>query len=429
MSFGFMGIQFGFALQLANTSRIFQIFGGDVENLAIYYIAGPITGLVVQPIIGYFSDRTWHPRWGRRRPYFMAGALLASAALVLMPNAGFLYGAIGVLWIMDTSFNVAMEPFRAFVGDKLPSDQRTLGYATQTFLIGIGAVIASSLPWILTELGVDNKAGENEIPDTVTYSFYAGAVAILLAVGVTVFTTKEYPPEDLEEFEKEKANTRLLDVFYDIFGGLLKMPKTMVQLAVVQFFSWFAFYCMWVYMTPTVAENVFGTTDPKSDLYQEAGNWVGNCFAVYNGMPLIFAFLLPVLARYTSRKFTHAICLTIGGIGLGSVFFVTDQNTLLLSMVGIGVAWTSILSMPYAILVGALPEKRLGYFVGVFNFFIVIPQLIAGLILGPVIKNLFGKDATMTLLLGGALLLLGAISVVFVTDKDDVRGQSKSAAT
>ncbi len=424
MSFGFMGIQFGFALQLANTSRIFQIFGGEVENLAIYYIAGPITGLVVQPIIGYFSDRTWHPKWGRRRPFFMAGALLASVALVAMPNAGVLWAAIGVLWIMDTSFNVAMEPFRAFVGDKLPSEQRTMGYATQTFLIGIGAVIASMLPYILTEFGVSNEAGENEIPTTVKYSFYAGAVAILLAVGVTVFSTKEYPPEDLEAFKEEKKNTKLLDVFYDIFGGLLKMPKTMVQLAVVQFFSWFAFYCMWVYATPTVAENVFGTKDVNSDLFQEAGNWVGNCFAVYNGMPLIFAFLLPLVARWTSRKLTHAICLAFGAIGMASVFFVTDKYMLLLSMVGIGIAWTSILSMPYAILVGALPEKRLGYFVGVFNFFIVIPQLIAGLALGPIIKNLFSNDATMTLLLGGICLLLGAFSVAFVTDQDDVVAQT-----
>lgn len=420
MSFGFLGIQFGFALQLANTSRIFQTFGGEVENLAFYYIAGPITGLLVQPIIGYLSDRTWSPRWGRRRPFFLIGALLATMALIVMPNSPSLYFAIGMLWIMDTAFNVSMEPFRAFVGDKLPSEQRTLGYSMQSFFIGIGAVIASLLPFIFTYYGVDNEAKENVVPDSVKYAFYVGAAAIFIAVGYTVLTTKEYPPEDLEAFKKEKAATKGIGhAFTDIIGGLVQMPITMIQLAVVQFFSWFAFYCMWVYATPAVAENVWGATDPQSDAYQEAGNWIGVLFAVYNGVAFLVAFLLPIIANATTRKITHQICLTLGGIGLLSLLFIKDEWALMGSMALIGFAWSSVLSMPYAILIGSLPENKLGYFVGVFNFFIVIPQLIAGLLLGGIVENFFWGEPIYAMVIGGVSFFLAAASVVFVKDKDE----------
>lgn len=422
MSFGFLGIQFGFALQLANTSRIFQTFGGEVENLAIYFIAGPVTGLLVQPIIGYLSDRTWSPKWGRRRPYFMIGALLATAALIVMPNSPTLYFAIGMLWIMDTAFNISMEPFRAFVGDKLPSEQRTQGYSMQSFFIGIGAVIASLLPYIFTKLGVDNEAQANQIPDTVKYAFYVGAAAILLAVGYTVLTTKEYPPEDMEAFKREKKETKgILHAFTDIIGGLVKMPGTMIQLALVQFFTWFAFMCMWVYATPAVAENVWNATDPQSAGYQEAGNWIGVLFAVYNGVAFLIAFLLPVIANATTRKITHQICLVLGGIGLISMFFVTSKWGLMLSMAGIGFAWCSTLSMPYAILIGSLPENRLGYFVGVFNFFIVIPQLVASLVLGPLINDAFGNKPIFAMVIGGISFFLAAAAVFIVKDKDEVK--------
>lgn len=422
MSFGFLGIQFGFALQLANTSRIFQKFGGEVEDLAIYYIAGPITGLLVQPIIGYLSDRTWSPRWGRRRPFFMIGAILATAALCIMPNSPSLYFAIGMLWIMDTAFNISMEPFRAFVGDKLPSDQRTMGYSMQSFFIGIGAVIASCLPYLFTTWGVSNEAPEGVVPDSVKFSFYVGAVAILLAVGYTVFKTKEYPPEDMEAFKREKAATKgIANAFSDIFSGIFKMPTTMIQLAVVQFFSWFGLYCMWVFATPAVAENAFGTTDPNSAAYSDAGDWVGILFAVYNGVAFLVAFLLPVIANKTSRKTTHQISLILGGIGLLSMLFIKDQYWLMLSMVGIGFAWSSILSMPYAILIGSLPENKLGFFVGVFNFFIVIPQLIAGLVLGPIVEHVFDKQPIYTLVLGGISFFIAAASVFLVKDNDDIK--------
>lgn len=422
MSFGFLGIQFGFALQLANTSRIFQIFGGEVENLPIYFIAGPITGLVVQPIIGYMSDRTWSPRWGRRRPYFMIGAILATAALIIMPNSPTLYFAIGMLWIMDTSFNISMEPFRAFVGDKLPSEQRTQGYSMQSFFIGVGAVIASSLPFLFTKMGVSNESLPNEVPDSVKYAFYVGAAAIFLAVGYTVLKSKEYPPEDMEAFKREKEATKGIGhAFADIIGGLVKMPNTMMQLAVVQFFSWFAFYCMWVYATPAIAENVWGVTDPNAKAYQDAGDWVGILFAIYNGVAFLIAFLLPVLANATTRKITHQIALVAGGLGLLSMIFIKSDTGLILSMIGIGIAWSSVLSMPYAILIGSLPENKLGYFVGVFNFFIVIPQLIAGLVLGPIIKDGFDNEPIYAMVLGGLSFFLAALSVFLVKDNDDIK--------
>lgn len=405
---------------MTNMSRIFQTYGAEVEQLAIFAIAGPVTGLLVQPIIGYFSDRTWSPKWGRRRPYFIIGAILATFALILMPNSPSLYMSIGMLWIMDSAFNVSMEPFRAFVGDKLPSSQRTMGYAMQSFFIGIGSVVAALMPLIFTKLGVANTAAEHVIPDSVKYSFYVGAFAIFSAVLYTVLTTKEYPPENLAAFEREKkATAGIGNMFSEIFGGLLKMPRTMIQLALVQFFTWFGLVAMWTYMTPTVAKYAFNAPDPASEAYQEAGNWVGVMFAVYSAVSFAVAFLLPMLAKVTSRKTTHQISMLIGGISLIAIFFIRDAYMLLLPMIGIGVAWASLLSMPYAILIGALPEKKLGYFVGVFNFFIVIPQLIANTVLGWVLKDLFGGETIYMMLVGGIAFLIAAISVFVVEDKDE----------
>jgi maltose/moltooligosaccharide transporter len=418
MSFGFLGIQFGFMLQVVNMSRIFQTYGGEVENLAMYAIAGPVTGLLVQPIIGYLSDRTWSPKWGRRRPFFLIGALAATFALVIMPNSPGLYVAIGMLWVMDSAFNIAMEPFRAFVGDMLPEKQRTLGYAMQSFFIGLGSVIAALMPTILTSFGVENVAPDKEIPDSLRFSFYIGAVVIAAAVIYTVATTKEYPPSDLKAFEEEKRKTKgFFRGIVEIFSGLIKMPKTMIQLAVVQFFTWFGLNAMWAFMTPTVAENVFHAPDPKSAGFQEAGNWVGVMFAMYSLVSFLIAFLLPVIAKATSRKATHMISLLIGGLSLISIFFIRDQYLLLLPMIGVGVAWASLLSMPYAILVGALPEGKLGYYVGVFNFFIVIPQLVASMTLGKILTGAFHGQTVYMSVLGGISFLIASASVFLVEDK------------
>jgi maltose/moltooligosaccharide transporter len=418
MSFGFLGIQFGFMLQITNMSRIFQTYGAEVENLAIYAIAGPVTGLLVQPIIGYLSDRTWSPKWGRRHPFFLIGAILATLALLVMPNSPGLYFSIGMLWVMDSAFNISMEPFRAFVGDMLPERQRTMGYAMQSFFIGLGSVISALLPTILTKAGVANVAEKHEIPDSVKFSFYIGAAVLLAAVLVTVFTTKEYPPADLKAFEAEKQKSKgILHAFTEIIGGLVSMPKTMLQLAVVQFFTWFGLNAMWAFMTPTVASNIFQTKDTESAAFQEAGNWVGVMFACYSLVAFMVAFLLPVLAKATSRKTTHLIALALGGVSLISILFIHDKYMLLLPMIGVGIAWASLLSMPYAILVGALPEGKLGYYVGVFNFFIVIPQLVASTTLGPILKHVFHGETIYMSVLGGISFLIAAVSVLIVQDK------------
>jgi maltose/moltooligosaccharide transporter len=418
MSFGFFGIQFGFALQNTNTSRIFATLGASPDDLPLFWLAPPVTGLLVQPLIGYLSDNTWHPTWGRRRPFFFLGALLASIALFLMPNSTAIWMAILVLWLMDTSINVSMEPFRAFVGDKLDTTQQTAGFAMQTFFIGVGAVIASLLPTIFTDIfHVSNASLNGSIPDSVRYSFYAGGTAYFLAVLWTVLTASELPPEDLEKFRAErKASKTLLRSLREVFGGFMHMPKTMVQLALVQFFTWFALLAMWVYTTPAIADNVFGTTNGQSAAFQEAGNWVGILFAVYSGVSALAAFVLPVVARYTSRKLVHMVCLLVGGVSLISITAIHDKTLLMLPMVGVGIAWASILTMPYAILAGALPAKRMGYFMGVFNYFIVIPQIIAGLALGPLIKHVMGGHTVSALVLGGASMALGGLLTVLVRD-------------
>lgn len=434
MSFGFFGIQFGFALQNANTSRIFSTLGAKADDLPLFWLAAPITGLLVQPIIGYLSDNTWHPFWGRRRPFFFIGAILASTALFLMPNSTLLWMAVAVLWLMDASINISMEPFRAFVGDKLSPSQQTAGFAMQTFFIGCGAVIASLLPTIFSDyLGVSNSAANGAIPDSVRYSFYIGGAAYLLSVMWTVFTTDEFPPESLEKFKAERANSKgLKNAVLEILGGFGQMPKTMIQLAVVQFFSWIALFAMWIYTTSAIADNVYHTTDATSSAFQDAGNYVGIMFAVYNGISAIAAFLLPILAKRTSRKFVHTLCLIIGGLSLASLFLITS-NTVLFSiptpwanfdftllfvpMIGVGIAWASILTMPYSILAGALPSEKMGYYMGVFNFFVVIPQIVSGLLLGFFTQYFFQGHTVKTLMLGGICMIAAGFLTLIVKDE------------
>lgn len=421
MSFGFFGIQFGFALQNANVSRIFQTLGAEIDDIGFLWLAAPVTGLLVQPIIGYLSDRTWHPRWGRRRPFFFIGALLSAIALFLMPQSSVLWMAATLLWVLDASINISMEPFRAFVGDKLPSSQRTTGFATQTFFIGLGAVIASMLPYIFTNwLGVSNTAPEGIISDSVKYSFYIGAVVFLASVLWTVFTTDEFPPENMAIWAEEKLRTKgILNGLKEISTGIFQMPKTMMQLAIVQFFTWLAFFAMWIYTTSGIAQNTFGSTDTTSKTYQDAGDWVGVMFMVYNGVSAITAFMLPMLAKKISRRFTHMICLVIGGIGLISMLFIGSKELLLLPMIGVGLAWSSTLTMPYAILAGAIPAKKMGYYMGVFNFFIVIPQIVAAAILGFFLKMFFNEEAIYALVIGGISMIIAGLLNFIVQDKDD----------
>jgi len=421
MSFGFLGIQFGLGLQNANMSRIFQTLGANIDDIPILWIAAPTTGLLIQPIIGYMSDRTWNGL-GRRRPYFLAGAILASLALIVMPNSSVLWVAAGLLWILDASINISMEPFRAFVADMLPSEQRTTGFAMQSFFIGTGAVVASALPYVMNNwFGVANTAPAGEIPPSVEYSFYMGAIAFLGAVIWTVVKTKEYPPDQFKAFHGESADAEHTSGgIREVLDDFVRMPKTMQQLAVVQFFSWFALFAMWINTTPVVTEYTFGSTDTSSKLYNEGADWVNIMFAVYNGVAALCAFLLPVMARRTSRKTVHIISLLMGGLGLASIFFVRNQYALILSMVGVGVAWASILSMPYAILAGALPPKKMGMYMGIFNFFIVLPQIVAAGILGFFIRNVFGGEVGFTMLLGGISMGIAALMVFFVRDVDDV---------
>lgn len=423
MSFGFLGIQFGFALQNANASRILQTFGADVEQLSWFWIAAPLTGMIVQPIIGHYSDNTW-TRLGRRKPYFLVGAIFASIALMLMPNAPMLTSLLspmligaGMLMIMDASFNVSMEPFRALVADLLPSDQRTLGFSIQTFLIGIGAVLGSWLPFLLAEVfNIDKTAAPGEIPPNVIYSFYTGGVVLISAIIWTVSTTKEYPPEKSDSVH-EKKSLGLVQIINDFAN----MPKTMKQLGVVQFFSWFALFSMWVYATPAVAVHIYGAPvgDTTSELYQDAANWVGVIFGIYNGVAAIYALFLPFIAHKIGRRATHSLSLTLGGLSLISFFFIKEPMMLLFPMIGIGVAWGSILSMPYAILAGSIPPKKMGIYMGIFNFFITIPQIINGIIGGPIVKRVYDSQAIYAIVVAGVLLIIAAISVNFVNDKDD----------
>jgi maltose/moltooligosaccharide transporter len=482
MSFGFLGIQFGFALQNGNVSRIFQTLGADIDQIPILWIAAPVTGLIIQPIIGYMSDKTWN-RLGRRRPYFLVGAILASTALFLMPNSPGLWMAVGMLWIMDASINITMEPFRAFVGDMLPDDQRTKGFTMQSFFIGIGAFVASWLPYALSEwFHISNTAPEGEIPMTVRLSFYLGGGVFLLAVLWTVLRTKEYNPEELKSFAEEEGKAvdakddkpdpvrkywrrgiiwslvglvfawpvyqyELEKELYILAGGLATfgilqlasaaliagkkeknglvsivtdlyhMPLTMRQLAIVQFFSWFALFSMWIYTTPAVTQTLYHTVDTTTEAYNEGANLVSGMFGWYNLFAAAFGLvLLPFLARLTNRKITHSIALVVGGVGLASIMILNNPQHMIFSMIGIGLAWASILAMPYAILTGSLPAHKMGVYMGIFNFFIVIPQILAATILGFMVKTLYGGDSIYALVTGGVSMVVAAVLILFVKD-------------
>ena len=416
MSFGFLGIQFGFALQNANASRILLTFGADVHHLSWFWLVAPITGMIIQPIIGLMSDKTWN-RFGRRRPYFLTGAVLTTIALILMPNAPHFAGYIapmfiggGLLMIMDASINISMEPFRALVADKLPDEQHTLGFSVQTLLIGIGAVVGSWLPYILSNFF--GFAGDSDVsgivPPNVVWSFYIGAAVLISAIVWTVVTTKEYPPEFYEDKSAKEFGKK----------EKFKIPTLMWQLLLVQFFSWFALFSMWVYTTPTVAQHFFGTTDPNSMAYQEAGNWVGILFGIYNGVSAILALLLPVIAKKVGRRLTHSLALTLGGLSFLSFFIITDYHFLIVPMIGIGFAWGSILAMPYAMLANSIPANKMGMFMGLFNMSITIPQIINGIFGGLILEYFFHDDPIYSIMMAGILMLLGAVSVVFVKDKD-----------
>jgi len=415
MSFGFLGIQFGWGLQLANMSPIYKYLHAEESTLPYLWLAGPITGLIIQPIIGSMSDRTWN-RLGRRRPYFLAGAVLASIALFFMPDSSNLWMAAGLLWILDASINITMEPFRAFVADNLPEEQRTLGFVMQSFFIGIGQTLANGLPYLFTYLGVVGVMATG-IPHSVDYSFKIGAAVFLIAVLWTVVSTSEYPPEDMEAFERMKRERKgVLAGFAEIFSSVAEMPSTMKQLAVVQFFTWFALPCMWQFFSLAIARHVFLAPDETSPLFARATEWGGLCFAVYNVVCFVIAFLLPSLAKKTSRKTVHIIALVCGGIGLISVLFVTNKWVLFGSMAGVGIAWASILSMPYVMLSTAVPPARMGVYMGVFNLFIVIPQIVMSLIVPNIFNNMLGGDPRNAVVLGGISLLVAAVTVLGVRD-------------
>ena len=479
MCFGFLGIQFGFALQNANVSRIFQTLGAEIDDLPILWVAAPVTGLIVQPIIGYLSDRTWN-RLGRRRPYFLFGAILASLALFVMPNSPALWVAAGMLWIMDASINISMEPFRAFVGDNLPQKQRTLGFAMQSFFIGIGAIVASALPWMMANwFEVSNVAGPGEIPDTVKWSFYLGGIVFLAAVSWTVFSTREYSPEEIAEFEAAEEDAHgapdpaprpaakyrsgglawiaagalllawivasqldkqlyilavgaiafgLLQIvtaslqnsgktdngLYHIVEDLFHMPRVMKQLAVVQFFAWFALFAMWIYSTAAVTGFHFGAADVTGQAYNDGANWVGVLFAAYNGFAALAAIVIPAMARRLGCRVSHLVNLAIGGVSLVSFIFIRDPVWLIVPMIGVGIAWASILSLPYALLSDVLPAAKMGIYMGIFNFFIVIPQLAAASVLGLLLRELFGGEAIYGLVIGGVLMIVAGLATLAV---------------
>jgi maltose/moltooligosaccharide transporter len=480
ISFGFFGIQIGFALQNGNMSRIFQALGTSLDDLPALWIAAPLTGLLVQPLIGHFSDRTWFGRLGRRRPYFLAGAILAALSLLLMPLAEVLFFAAVMLWMLDASLNISMEPFRAFVGDMLRKDQHTAGYSVQTAFIGAGAVVGSVFPYLLDHFGIANVAPDGQIPDTVKYSFWFGGIALFAAVMWTVLTTQEYSPAEMEAFdgpaedsggtiralaarsmggaaiwvvagaivtlmvelmglEKEvyllgallagygiasllainlAKSGRDNNVLSHIVGDFSGMPDIMKKLALAQFFSWSALFIMWIYTTPVVAQYMFGSADPASVAYGEGGNWVGTLFAMYNGVAALAAlFVLPALAKKIGKVKTHMICLLAGAAGYASFLFIRDPNMLIISEVGVGIAWASILAMPYAILASSLPQSKLGIYMGLFNVFIVVPQLLVATVMGSVLKAFFPTDPIWTMAVAAAVMVLAALAMLRVKEQ------------
>jgi maltose/moltooligosaccharide transporter len=426
MSFGFLGIQFGWGLQMANMSAIYEYLGARADQIPILWLAAPLTGLIVQPIIGHASDRTWGPL-GRRRPYFLAGAILSSVALILMPRSSTLWMAAGLLWVLDACINISMEPFRAFVADLLPEFQRTRGFAMQSLFIGLGAVVASALPYLLTHVFHVEARGTGSIPFTVRLSFYIGAAAFLGAVLWTIFTTKEYPPDNLAEFQKQKSeHAGLIASAGEILASIREMPRTMRQLAWVQVFTWLGLFCMWLYFPVAVARNVFGAPDTGSPLYSSGVEWAGVCFGMYSLVCFGFSFLLPTLARRFGRKATHSLCLICGGLGLLSVAIIHDKYALLISMTGVGIAWASTLSMPYSILAGSLPHGKTGVYMGIFNFFIVIPEIIASLLFGWVMGHLLNNNRLLAVVAGGIFFLLAAVLTQRVEDLYDARQPSSA---
>lgn len=420
MCLGFFGIQFGWALQMGNMSAIYARLGATESQIPLLWLAAPVTGLLVQPLVGYYSDRTWN-RLGRRRPYFLGGAIFASLALFLMPQASAIWMAVITLWILDTAVNVSMEPFRAFVGDLLPPGQRKIGYAMQSVMIGAGAVIASFLPQILAALGVSTAAPLGQIPATVRYSFYTGGVVLFMAIWATVHTTPEYPPTDLEKFNILKQQPfQFSKTVKEMAQAFVSMPVTMRRLAVVQFFTWAAFMVMWVYFTPGIASGVFNA-QPGTPAYETAANWGSSCFGIYNGVAFGFSFVLLWLATRFSARIIHIICLTIGGVGLGSLGLTLmgvhfSAYGLIGPMVCIGIAWSSILSMPYAMLSNALPADKMGFYMGIFNFFIVIPQICVNLFFGPFMKYCLGANAMAAVGVGGLSLLVAAVFTLRVKE-------------
>ncbi|MBL7759560.1 MAG: MFS transporter [Sediminibacterium sp.] len=428
MSFGFLGIQFGFALQNGNTSRILRSFGADVEQLPMFWIVAPLVGMIVQPLIGHYSDRTWN-RLGRRKPYFLAGALFSAAALIFLPNSGAVSSFIPALWIgagmvmiMDASFNVAMEPFRALVADNLPDTQRTSGFAVQTFLIGVGAVVGSELPSLLARNGFSQEAGATGVADNIRYAFYIGAAVFIGAILITVFLTKEYPPATYEQYHGKNEAAEKGGIG-EIVKDFARMPKTMKQLGLVQFFSWFALFSMWVFTTDAVATHVYGLTGDyaKTVAYNDAGNKVSSAFGIYNLVAAVYALFIPLVAKFLGRKGTHAFSLIAGGVGLISIYFIKDPAMLTYSMIGVGLAWASILAMPYVILSGSIPPGKLGIYMGIFNFFITLPQIINGICGGWIVKHIYGGQPIYAIVLAGFFMLCAAVSVLFVYDEGAVK--------
>ena len=416
MSFGFFGIQFGWDLQRANMGPIYEYLKATPDQIPLLFLAAPLTGLIVQPIIGYMSDRTWHPWWGRRRPYFFVGAVLSTLCLFVMPNSGALWMAAGLLWILDTSGNIAMEPFRAFVADKLPEKQRTNGFAMQSLMIALGGSIASALPSILSNFfGVSRESVNGGIPDSVKFAFYVGGTIFFLAVFYTIITSKEYPPADINFKQKVRESNKGFGVgFKEVTHAIAHMPSKMKQLALVQFFTWPGLFLMWFYYSTAVARNVFNASSETDPIYTKGVEFAGLTLSFYNIVAFVFALIIPVIANGIGRKLTHSMCLFCGAIGLIAVGFVTNKYMLYGCMIGVGIAWSSILSMPYAMLAGSLPEDKIGVYMGVFNFFIVLPEIIASLFFGWIMSHLLDNDRMLAVQIGGGLMILAGILCYFI---------------
>lgn len=419
MCFGFFGIQFGWSLQMGNMSAIYEFLGAKPEAIPGLWLAAPMTGLLVQPIIGYLSDRTWHPKWGRRRPYFLIGAILSSAALFFMPNSPTVWMAAGTLWILDSCINVSMEPFRAFVADNLNDKQRSFGYAMQSMFIGAASFIAGFLPTLLVDwFGISRKKINGGIPENIVWSFYIGAAVFLIAVLVTVFKSREYPPDE-NQLVQDNGN-----IFQEIFDAIINMPAQMKRLALVQFLTWPGLFLMWFYYSTGVAVNIFGGDAKAAEgsvaslRFTEGLELANATSAILNLVTFVFAFSIPFIVSKIGKKFTHTICLLIGGIGLISVNMIEQANMLYISMGMVGIAWASILSMPYTILAGSIPPQKMGIYMGIFNFFIVLPEIIASLSFGSIMENFLNNDRLAAVTIGGILLIAAGIICALIVKEE-----------